>query len=358
MLNKIKNPNFYESVHLLRGISALIVLLAHNFVWYCYLPGVNLFVDGETLRSFAQVGVTIFFVISGFVLPLSLIKSYELSDYPRFLAKRLIRVEPTYLASIALALGIVMLTTRIAPNAVPFHLDINQLLAHLLYLIPFTEFEWYSVVYWTLAIEFQFYLLIALLFPLWRRNYAFSIIVAVGFSGLFFLRGLFPEIGLFSKAPLFAVGMLSVSAVKTKKQSQRFFALVVAVIVASLYGALTRFYDLSASAIAAAALIVFWKPPRIKVRYLGTISYSLYVTHYPIIHLVNRGTRHFLGVEASPYLLYAIAFGNLILALLVSHFFYQLIEKPAQKLSKKVRYEKSKMKEALEQAATSEVSKL
>jgi peptidoglycan/LPS O-acetylase OafA/YrhL len=34
-------------------------------------------------------------------------------------------------------------------------------------------------------------------------------------------------------------------------------------------------------------VILFWSAPKLKVRFLGTISYSLYIIHYPIAALIN-----------------------------------------------------------------------
>ena len=59
----------------------------------------------KLLHSVGWLGVDVFFVISGFVIPLSLYdKGYSVRSFPNFLLRRLVRLEPPYLFSIALTL--------------------------------------------------------------------------------------------------------------------------------------------------------------------------------------------------------------------------------------------------------------
>jgi hypothetical protein len=48
----------------------------------------------------------------------------------------------------------------------PFEWSVPQILSHAGYLTGLLGYEWLNIVYWTLAIEFQFYILIAIFFPL------------------------------------------------------------------------------------------------------------------------------------------------------------------------------------------------
>lgn len=331
-----KSTQYFESIHLLRGVSAFAVLLGHNVGWY-KLPGIDQIFAIFKDPGLGHLGVSIFFFISGFVLPLSLAKSYSLRDFPRFMAKRMLRIEPTYLASIILAVTILVVKTRVAPNAIPWQFDANQLIAHFLYLIPFTKYSWYNEVYWTLAIEFQFYLLIALLFPIWNKSPLSSILTALVFSSLFFLGQTIPGIGLFSKAPIFGAGMLAYSAFRFRGQINKFFIFVLAASLIALYEFSTSSFVGVLISVLSLLLVMYWNAPITPFRYMGTISYSLYVTHYPIVFLFNQIARHFLGSEAHP-LLYSIFVVNIVICLLVAHFFYTLIEKPTQVLSRKITY--------------------
>jgi exopolysaccharide production protein ExoZ len=332
-----RDNSYYESVHLLRGFSAFVVLFGHNFGWY-KLPAIDPAINAiRSICDLGVLGVTIFFVISGFVLPLSLTKGYALVDYHRFLAKRFIRIEPTYAVSIAISLAILLIKTRLAPNAIPYPFILNQFLAHFAYLIPFTSYDWYNTVYWTLAIEFQFYLLIALVFPIWNKGTGYAIGIACCFSCLAFLQGVLPQVGLLSKAPLFAAGMLALTALRAETSRGRYLAFFTAAIIALIHEVATDADGAGLFAIATVAVIVLWKAPVTPLRYLGTISYSLYISHYPIVFLTNQAARYYLGDEGHP-LLYVVAFGNFVLTLVIAHYMYRFIEKPTQDISKKIKY--------------------
>ena len=82
--------------------------------------------------------------------------------------KRLIRLEPPYLVSLLLVLAFGFIFDPNSPESVggPFHFDLPNTLGHLLYLNGFFDQPWANPVYWSLAIEFQFYLMVGLIFPL------------------------------------------------------------------------------------------------------------------------------------------------------------------------------------------------
>ena len=67
------------------------------------------------------------------------------------------------IASLAIAFLAPLIPGSSAP---PYELDLPRLFSHLAYLSSILDYNWYNVVYWTLAIELQFYLCIALLVPL------------------------------------------------------------------------------------------------------------------------------------------------------------------------------------------------
>jgi peptidoglycan/LPS O-acetylase OafA/YrhL len=153
----------------LRGLAALAVM------WFHFTNGGHL-LDGPGLGQrllkasghYGWTGVEFFFVISGFVLPYALQRgSYRLRNYGAFLAKRLVRLEPPYLVSLALALALWFAASKVgAFQGEPFRIEWPRLLLHLGYLNSHFGYPPYNPVYWTLGIELQFYLGLALLFPL------------------------------------------------------------------------------------------------------------------------------------------------------------------------------------------------
>src|SRR3974390_3244319 len=146
-------------INALRAFAAIFVAWGH----FVAGQGKYLGLSGK----YGYLGVHIFFVISGFVIPWSLYRSgYVLRDYPRFLLKRNVRLYPPYLASIAvtvLATNLIMVPMFHMPRLT---VTAQSLLLHFAYLNDLTHVPWINVVYWTLAIEFQWYLLVGLMFPL------------------------------------------------------------------------------------------------------------------------------------------------------------------------------------------------
>ena len=152
----------------LRGLAALSV------AWFHFTHGSPDYLPEGWLKStgtYGWMGVEVFFVISGFVLPFSMYAGgYRFQTrWVTFVKKRLTRLEPPYIAFLSILLVLVLLF--LSSHAPGFsgqqpHLRISDLLQHLAYLNAFTGGDWLDPVYWTLAVEFQFYFAVSLLFPL------------------------------------------------------------------------------------------------------------------------------------------------------------------------------------------------
>jgi len=334
-MQNIKVDHF-ESVHLLRGIAAVLVLMAHSFRSF-YFWDVPWF--EKSVLDFGQIGVSVFFVISGFVLPLSLQKSYRFQDFPRFLARRFVRIEPTYLASMMVAIAWVWTATRLAPNASPWQFDLGQIGAHLLYLVPFTDYAWVNEVYWTLAIEFQFYLFIGALFTIFRgaasKNLFLVGILVLAFSSLTFLSEFCKPIQLVHLAPYFGIGMLSWLVCCYSAPMRLHVFLLLALVFIGYLGGLS----LSNLLFGALAffLILHWKPRKSLWRFFGTISYSLYVIHHPIVALEHVIGLRLVGTAFKPFL-FLLPIGTMAVCIGAAWVLYKLVEEPTMRLSKKIRY--------------------
>ena len=146
------NRERLQSVQYLRGLAALAV------VWFHFSLGSA---DGliKSSGTFGYLGVIVFFVISGFIVPYSLAgRDYRLvRDGPGFFVRRMLRLEPPYL--VAVALPVVLL---FAAAATPWFKGTVvpplwfSVAVHPLYLVPWFEgADWVNIVFWTLAIEFQ-----------------------------------------------------------------------------------------------------------------------------------------------------------------------------------------------------------
>src|SRR5262245_2944964 len=93
------------SLDTLRGMSALAVC------WY-HFSGISMIGAGpiRTSGAYGWLWVEVFFVISGFVIPLALLRGrYSLSNYRMFLLKRLTRLYPPYLASVVIGVALTLI---------------------------------------------------------------------------------------------------------------------------------------------------------------------------------------------------------------------------------------------------------
>jgi peptidoglycan/LPS O-acetylase OafA/YrhL len=141
-----------------RGVACLLVFLYHT--------GANLW--WPPLALFGFTGVHLFFVLSGYLISLPFVDSLALGQrFPSaaaFYARRALRVFPPYLVSLLFFITLRYVTRTHSPD--PF----NVLTHAALVFNYFRQVGYFSInaVYWSLAIEWQFYLLLPLVFGLWR----------------------------------------------------------------------------------------------------------------------------------------------------------------------------------------------
>ncbi|MEO1013998.1 MAG: acyltransferase [Pseudomonadota bacterium] len=328
-----------EIVDALRGLAALSV------AWFHITDGLEAPSLLKITGAYGWVGVDIFFVLSGFIIPYSMSRypgGYALDRLPSFLARRIVRIELPYLASIALALGALWLAAQI-PGSGWRAPDVwfGLIASHIFYLTPFTDYRWIQVIYWTLAFEFAFYILIGVFYPAVMRRGSKPLFAAVSVAICALVTALTP----LSDAPdhtrravLFVMG-LSVCRAHVCADEPRFTYLIIALAgltMLSLGGAL--------EAIVGAATSLLLMRLRTNARALaneggalerlGAMSYSLYVTHFVIFSLCFAP----LGGIVGNWPLNALAQCALTLALCLgcAYGFYVLIERPAQRLSKRI----------------------
>ena len=109
--------------------------------------------------EWGDLGVAIFFALSGFVIAHSLRgRRVDAQLFGRFTLRRALRLDPPYFASIVLVVVVGALSASIKGES--FELPaVGQLLAHLVYLQTFLGYDQINIVYWTLCMEIQFYLI-------------------------------------------------------------------------------------------------------------------------------------------------------------------------------------------------------
>ena len=316
-----------DIINLLRGIAALMVC-------FCHIGGAinDNHSNNEILNSFGilgQFGVRMFFIISGFVIPLSLDRGkYTIANYSRFLYKRLLRLHIPYIFALALTLVLTLFSDKIR-HAV-FHESIVDIFKMLFYLKAPND----NLVFWTLGIEVQYYFFIGLYFILIYKYPRYTIVLTIP---LLFIVFYFTEISdfitLISYLVFFLIGIVGyLIYVKRGLAILNFLALIILITSTILFQDIAAFV---ASMLTIIAILYVKIPVSNFFKFFGSISYSIYLLHIPIgVKFINLFKKYFSS--SYDYLLFLLA---LALIISVSWIFYNYIEKPAERLSSNIKYQ-------------------
>lgn len=327
MTNTLLTPKYISSLNLLRGLAAVFVCFFHT------LPGsFNEFPFLKCIFSSGYLGLDLFFVISGFIIPYSMYQNkYSIKSFPRFLLKRSLRIEPPYIISFILIVAMRYIHIYINNHSM-YTNNWTQFGLHFLYLNQYFGYDSYNVVYWTLAIEFQFYILMGFLFPLIiNQRKIIPLFLFVLFSAMCWFLNLHYNWFVFQYGYLFISGILIFLYV-IKRISLAYFISLFVVILSLMY--FKNGLDVLLTSIFACLAIILIKKEWKLTNFLGTISFSLYLTHteasgWFILYLKNTIHNDIcLRVAA------------LLFALLFAIGFYYLFEKPALQLSKRIKYKR------------------
>ena len=149
--------NRYDFITAMRGIAALCVVLQHM-----YERKLSFFHDFTSLYfQFGVFAVSLFFLISGFIIPVSLSASGSLLS---FWIKRIFRIYPLYIFSYVLACVLVYVGWHsvVRQGVLDFFVSMTML-------NKFLGVPMVLGVYWTLGFEMIFYLTTSLIFFLELR---------------------------------------------------------------------------------------------------------------------------------------------------------------------------------------------
>ncbi len=296
-----------------RGLAALYVVVNHVFLRA--FPGYP--VDHAPFWAapfiYGRFAVVVFIVLSGFSLALSPARhGWRLDGIGRFAERRARRILPAYWAALVFSLAVAWLIVAQPGHGVP---DAKSVLVNGLLVQNVVGARSPNAAFWSMAVEAQLYLLFPLLLLTVRRWGAVSmvatvtlIVAAVGIFGPHI-----PRVDTFviqsppDLAALFAVGILAAGIVSAstarKSWPWAWLALAAAApVLATIWwqGSVWTldhlfWVDLAlgpAIACLLAGLATGHPAPLLRLldtrplRSLGESSYSLYLTHAPIVVLV------------------------------------------------------------------------
>ena len=368
------NSTYIFELECIRGVAIALVFLFH-----CYgISVVNPPTEHSLAMSFivsGNTGVTLFFVLSGFLLGQPWLKSFIDTTIPpphlwSFYAARGLRVIPLYYVAVLFS---VIVTGKWLPG----------LEAMLFGFVGFEIFP-YSVVWWTLSTEVQFYILLPLTFLLWLsgRPGKILLLAILGLWLYFYVSRVamnpLPDKNLsyllaksiFGRLPAFLAGLLAGYVYLISKQRMALrentlpikiggivvtlsavFLLAIVLKQAADMGDRTakqlwhihHTYEAVLWAVMILSLLLCKLPGKQllinrPMAIMGKLSYSIYLNHVPILFFMIYASRESMGgnhYQASIwfYMMPALGF---VASLGMAYVSYRLIELPFLRIKRKL----------------------
>ncbi len=360
----------YRSLDGLRGVAALVVVFHHSLltlpsiaeyptvpplgslVWWIEVSPLKIFSAGAE-------AVLVFFVLSGFVLVLPVLRLRHY-DWVSYYFRRSIRLYLPVVASIALAAVIILLTQRVAFGNGSAWVSAWSIPAPTpgIFAQALDIFETGNLVnnpLWTLRWEIIFSLALPLFAygaMMLRRWW----LLAIAGVLLVVFVGVLKNVAVFQYLPVFLAGsLLAVNAERLSLWSEQIrgrrwvspawcalllggFALLIARWMCASIGAIPYLIPLLTAlsfvgAVIVVAVAFLWHPFATVLtiapsRWLGRVSFSLYLVHVPII----IASANLFGAD---HRLLALAV-SVPVSLVVAELFARFVEAPAHRLSKRV----------------------
>jgi len=361
----MRSPNirYLPAVDHLRAFAALLIVFYHGLHLFSYemrfhadfgpehwlQPG-NVF---AAALAEGHTAVALFMVLSGFILTCGSLDGAV--DYGQFIRNRLLRTYPLFLLMVFA--GVAAAFEHFAWSSFLQTIFFMANLPGAMFVPPFTS------LCWTIAVEWQFYLvfplLVAVLKTGWTRNLLGLVAILLLFRCVMVVAGGNPRDFSYStiigRLDQFLIGMWAAWFFRTHPQSARRGAAIAAVALAAMMAALCLFNRAGGWPVIApwkvlwptlegvlwAAFVVgyvdfanaatgLWS--RVLAR-IGEVSYSIYLTHFMVIYTIIK-----LGwtTAFSGYLVVDAILDTLLLALpatlLFSTLTYRFVELPFLRL--------------------------
>lgn len=328
---EINRRSKLDTLGFLRGVAVIMVCFCHFA--HALSSGHSLAVLFDYFYHIGALGVDVFFVISGFVIPFSLhAGKYVLQDYFRFLYKRLLRLHPPYLAALALTLVVMYLSYRARQLAFPE--TTTTILKSLAYLhIPMD-----NPVFWTLKVEAQYYIFIGLFYLALNRWPVISLFIGIPIILLLGETAVANYLSLFKFIVPFILGTVGFRLyLKIGNQLHNWLALGLVLCFSAFFYRLPVFVITSITMF----FILFYRRSIPGwLQFPGKISYSIYLIHFIIgIKFINL-----VKPKIDPAYSWLLLIGTIVIVMFLSWLFYKIFEDYSEKLSKKIKYSAATLK--------------
>lgn len=358
-IRKLSSIEYIKGLDGIRAIAVLLVVLHHylmpfsSYIAHGFLGNLTML-----LAKIGWVGVDIFFVISGYLITQILIKRpvKNFQDYQSFIASRAWRLLPAYLACL---LVFTFVAVVLNPNSKVLNYSLSlwtlttNLQSAFINRTALMDHQFNLVHFWSLALEWHFYLAIPIFLWLFR---AYWIVATLLLGVALTTRIIFQKAGFSDNAiyaftlcrlDAFAMGIfLSISVPKIKQQFVPYFGIAGLLLLSTTlftiavdptpykkiiwlqsYG-----YSLIAGGFALALFPIITNQAKSMVRILeskilvgiGRQSYSLYIWHLIFFPFI---TQTVVGFKLNPFTsIWLILIFASLLSVLATHISYRFIE--------------------------------
>ena len=322
-----------DFIDVLRGLAILFVLVFHalgtafpteHLQW-----GSGLFPDFNVSHSyllllpatFGWSGVAIFFAISGFCIHNSYMRERHLG-VTRYVIKRTFRIYPPYFISLCLFSFFL---------AIYGHRDLlHNLLFHVLLIHNFSEDYFYGInlAYWSIAVEFQLYMLyIPLIFVTEKFGWKATIALAFLLESCIRIAAAY-ELMRFGRISIWLAGcpftyifswsigaLIADNGIRdiTIKLNKSWISIMILTGIGSQFIKPASTFGFMTFSMASAMMISHVHSRSVQTNWrigklisLGVASYSVYLIHQPIIQLVASVYRYYVGFEIQPLIVFTI----------------------------------------------------
>ncbi len=376
-MTKITEKATEKRVHLpyldgLRGLASLYVVLVHvepsmsdqlPLLWTLFF---------RTMK-YGAFSVISFIVLSGYVLmmPVARSENGQLSgSFINYIKRRSRRILPPYYMALffSILLGLFVLAFEKFTNfqwneaagigSFSPKFDFIDVLTHLFLVhnLSDTTYTTINSPMWTVATEWQIYFLFPLfLLPIWRRLGLLSVIIitfAIGVTPIYLLNGLFASANPWLLG-IFCLGMAAADigfsqkpklvAIRNSLPWNRLAIIFTCIAFITEWRRLELhiWINQSFAGLAFACLfisltksIIDGKPPSLVLQILqhpwaialGTFSYSLYLTHGPVLVFVRYFLFH-LSISPDMFAAASYLLGT-VMSLIIAYWFYLFFERP------------------------------
>lgn len=310
----------FEFLDYIRGIAALAVVIFHRGILSSFSGPMFL------IAKYGEVGVQIFFVISGYVIYQSVEKYFGtgIKGISSFLYKRFRRIYPALWASLGFTFVVAIAIQKEVFYFGDYLTSISLTYSIFGYKAP-------QVVYWSLVFEQQFYIVMAILIlPVFNKyrnglilaSSLIAILVPLQIVSNWYVNTLLPAHWL--EFELGILAFLIINQRISRKVTLPIFALLVAV------GLMGNYRTQTAVAFACAVFglakidpVIASKRYLLPFQFLGKISYSLYLIHLPTLIVFDQIFKSFFAKGSLVFY-----FLGIFMVLGVATVFYYFFEKP------------------------------